>query len=89
MAEHRCAAGEDAAAVTDQLGRDECRRQPLGGVEQDGGDTEPPPVNPPHVGRADVPASLRPDVLAAKDPDEPVPPRHRPGDVAGEHEGDG
>ena len=35
------------------------------------------PVDAPDVRRADVAASLRPDVLAAEDPHEPVAPRHR------------
>src|SRR5262249_10135240 len=40
------------------------------------------PVDAPDVRRADVAAPLRPDVLVAEDPAEPVPPRQRAAQVA-------
>jgi hypothetical protein len=77
---------EHAREVRDVSVPDERRSESLRRVQDDDRQPEPPAVHTPDVRPADVAAAVTADVLVLDEPHEPVAPRHRAEQVAGDDE---
>ena len=86
VAEHRSGASEYAREMRDDERRCKSRRESFERVDEHDGQSEPPPVDTPHVRPADVAAADRSDVSVLDCAHQPVAGRNRPRQVANDYE---